>query len=302
MMSRDDPHHDRACKVRPVLEHFNQSFLLSQTASKYQSIYEHMVKFKGHSILRQYVKGKPIQWRFKLWCRCDSKTGYLYEFDLYLGKKNMVEHGLGEGVVLNLTQKIEHIGCKVVIDNFFNSPLQIMLLEKDIFCTGTVTPSRKLLPKKDVPSDKDMKRGDVRSFEASGINCVKWMDSKPVHMLSNFLAADPKHEIKRRKKRSEEQEKVICPNVANQYYNFMGGVDLIDQKKVFYQFDHRSKFKYYLRIVFDIIDIAIYNSHVIYTKLSGDTSTMGSKTFRRSVARSLIGNYTYRKRPVPCFQ
>ena len=97
-----------------------------------------MIKFKGHNILRQYVKGKPIQWGFKMWCRCESKTGYLHEFDIYTGKKRgQVEYGLGEGVVLHLTEKIQHLGCKVYIDNFFNSPsLQLLLLKRNVFSAG----------------------------------------------------------------------------------------------------------------------------------------------------------------------
>jgi len=69
-----------------------------------------MIKFKGHNILKQNVKGKPVQWGFKLWCRCDYKSGYLFQFDLYTGKKiGHVEHGLGEGVVLSLTKQSKHI-------------------------------------------------------------------------------------------------------------------------------------------------------------------------------------------------
>lgn len=86
MKSSSDPQHDRAFKIRPVLDHFNSSFLAALSSTQFQSIDEHMIKFKGHNILRQYVKGKPIQWGFKMWCRCDSKTGYLFECDLYLGK------------------------------------------------------------------------------------------------------------------------------------------------------------------------------------------------------------------------
>ena len=155
----------------------------------------------------------------------------------------MVEHGLGEAVVLKLTEKIEHIGCQVYVDNFFNSPsLQIILLQKGIYCAGTVRTNRKLLPKKDVTADKDMKRGEVASYEASGITYVKWIDNKPVHKLSNFLSAHPLHEVKRKKKGSKEHEKVCCPNVVKQYNTYMGGVDLMDQTKVTYQFKHRSKF------------------------------------------------------------
>ena len=79
-----------------------------------------MIKFKGHNILRQYVKGKPIQWGFKLWCRCAAKAGYLYEYDLYTGKKSgHIEYGLGEGVVLKLSEKIQGLYCQVYIYNFF---------------------------------------------------------------------------------------------------------------------------------------------------------------------------------------
>ena len=78
MKPKSDTGHDRIFKVRPVLDHFNASFVAAMAPSQFQSTDEHMIKFKGHNILRQYVKGKPIQWGFKLWCRCAAKTGYLY--------------------------------------------------------------------------------------------------------------------------------------------------------------------------------------------------------------------------------
>ena len=58
-----------------------------------------MTKFKGRSSTRQYLKMKPIKWGFKWWFRCASSNSYLYEFDLYLGKKN-VEINLGKDVVM----------------------------------------------------------------------------------------------------------------------------------------------------------------------------------------------------------
>ena len=56
-----DPLHDRAFKVRLVLNYFNESFASAMTPSQFQSIDEHMIKLKGHNIIRQYVKGKPIK-------------------------------------------------------------------------------------------------------------------------------------------------------------------------------------------------------------------------------------------------
>ena len=56
------------------------------TPSQFQSKDEHMIKIKELNIIRQCVKGKPIKWGFKMWYRCDSKIGYLFECDLYTGK------------------------------------------------------------------------------------------------------------------------------------------------------------------------------------------------------------------------
>lgn len=118
------PNFDRAYKIRPVIQHLNELFQNALNNTKEQSIDEHMIKFKGHNVMKQYIKNKPVKWGFKLWCRCDSATGYLFEFDLYTGKRTTgIEYGLGESVVLQLTEKLKGLRCEIYIDNFFNSPL-----------------------------------------------------------------------------------------------------------------------------------------------------------------------------------
>ena len=75
MVPRDDPLHERTFKVRSVLKEFTKCVLNGISPSKQQPIDESMVKFKGCNILKQYGKEKPVQWGFKMWYRCDSKTG-----------------------------------------------------------------------------------------------------------------------------------------------------------------------------------------------------------------------------------
>ena len=100
---------------------------------------EHMCKFKGKSIMRQYMKNKPIKWSFKFWFRCGAKSGYLYEFDMYLGNKANTEFGLAESAVLSLCQKFKDTHCVVFFDNFFTSPaLLLKLLQMETYATGTV--------------------------------------------------------------------------------------------------------------------------------------------------------------------
>ena len=61
-----------------------------------------------------------MKWGLKWWCRCCSKTRYLYEFALYLDKKEKAELGLVETVVLDLSMELENTHCTLYFDNFFN--------------------------------------------------------------------------------------------------------------------------------------------------------------------------------------
>ena len=90
---------DKGYKVRSLTNHFNQSFPECVSDDCTQSIEEHMVKFTGRSSMKQYVKNKPIKWGFKFWFLCANKTGYLYQLDLYLGKKEKTEENFGPSVV-----------------------------------------------------------------------------------------------------------------------------------------------------------------------------------------------------------
>ena len=79
-----------------------------------QSVNEDMIKFKGQVSCKQYMKNKVIRWGFNWWCWYWSKAGNLYEFDLYLGKKEKTELRLGETVVLNISKKL-----KIGIESYF---------------------------------------------------------------------------------------------------------------------------------------------------------------------------------------
>ena len=50
--------------------------------------------------MKQYLKFEPIKWGFKFLFRCSSKTGYLYQMDIYLGKKQNTKFKL------NLIEKL----------------------------------------------------------------------------------------------------------------------------------------------------------------------------------------------------
>ena len=85
-----------------------------------------------------------------MWRRCDSKTRYLFEFDLYNRKKHGgVKCGLREAVLLSHTERSEGLQCQVYFDNYSNSPqLQVTLYLKKIFSAETVHINRKMFQNK----------------------------------------------------------------------------------------------------------------------------------------------------------
>ena len=166
---KDSESFDRAWKLRPLFDHLQTHFQKAFQPQSNQSIDEHMCKFKGKSLMRQYMKNKPIKWGFKVWFCCGSKSGYLYEFDMYLGK---TEFGLGESVVLSLCESLKNSNCYAYFDNFITSPkLLSKLLNTGIYATWTVRANRKHMPS--LKADKEMARGEHEWLSCSRDVCYK---------------------------------------------------------------------------------------------------------------------------------
>ena len=273
LLPKDSDEHDRAWKLRLLFNHIEKHFQEALQPECHQSIDEHTCKFKGKSIMRQYMKNKPIKWGFKFWFCCGAKSGYLYEFNMYVGKKGNTELGLGESAVISLCQKLKDRYCYVFFDNYFTSPtLLVELLQMGMYATGTVMASRKHITI--LKQDKEMKRGENDWFSASHHSAIKWMGSKSVILLPNYLNPKEMQQIDRRIKGSKDKVKVICPTVIHEYNQFMGGVDLSDQMKliVAYEVDRQSKFYFYLQVFFDFLDIAVVNSNFVYNKIASTPS------------------------------
>ena len=83
--------------MRPVIDHLNSKFSEVLSNDSEQSIDEHMGKFKRRSGMKQYIKAKPMKWGFKFWFYFSSRSGYLHQMDIYLGRKPTPEFNLGLG-------------------------------------------------------------------------------------------------------------------------------------------------------------------------------------------------------------
>ena len=191
---KSDPLHDRAWKIRPLIIHFNKAFQTAMSPTYEEAIDERMTKFKGPLVMKQYMKDKPIKRGFKHWCRNDSKTGYMFEFDIYVGKKTTgTEYDLSESVVLQLTKSLVDSCCQIFFDSFYTSSRLVyrFLKERSIYTGGTVKKNRKSLPK-NMKSSKEMEKGEIEARYFNGVSVVKWIDVKPAVMMFTIDSGDKK--------------------------------------------------------------------------------------------------------------
>ena len=103
--------------------------------------------------------------------------------------------------------------------------------------------------------------------------------------------------VLRRSKGQNSKFPIPCPKMVKEYNNNMGGVDLMDQKTAAYKLDRKaSSGRYYLRLIFDLLDMVCVNAHAVYKAL--DDKGLDLLDYKIVVSKSLIGNYNSRSRNV----
>ena len=112
-----------ANNVRPLIDHFNDALQNVIKNSPNQSIDERRIKFKKNLSMEHYIKIKTVKQGFKFWFRCDSRTWYFYELNMYLGRIKYIQNNLGESVVLNLAMSLNGSYYILLFDNFFLLPI-----------------------------------------------------------------------------------------------------------------------------------------------------------------------------------
>ena len=149
-----------------------------------------------------------------------------------------------------------------------------------------------------MPTDKEMSRGDISFQYSDEVLVCKWFDNRGVNLCgANIEGQDITSNVLRRQKGSANKLVVPCPGIVKRYNHGMGGVDLLDQRVAAYRYNRKSKVRYYLRMFFDLQDIALVNSYVLYNILyPGKLSLLEYKIV---IAHSLIGKFCSRERNHP---
>ena len=296
-LPHDHQHFDPLFKVRPVVEMVNANSLTSYVPGREMSIDEAMIGFKGRSLLKQYLPGKPTKWGIKVWQLSESSTGYTPQFQVYTGRREANipgnHRGLGHRVVTDLSSPYFDKNYHLYFDNFFTSlPLAEELLQHQTYSCGTLRLNRRGLPNS-VKNVKLRRQGDTKKRQKGNMLITIWKDKRQVAMLStNQQPTDTLH-------RPRRGAPVLKPDAISNYNQHMGGVDLADQHRAYYSIGRESK-KWWKYVLHYCLDIAMINAHRIYLStnqpLPKSSRRYSHLNFRLQVADGLRAGFTSRKR------
>ena len=110
-----------------------------------------------------------------------------------------------------------------------------------------------------------MKGGNCEFLFYGNTMACKWMDDWSVLLLSSALEGmNGILSVQRGEKGSKTKSLVPCPKIVKLCNSSMGGVEVMDQRTAAYRLVRKSYVIFYLRIFFDLMDIACVISYFIY--------------------------------------
>lgn len=301
---------DRFAKVRPLFDKLNTNFQNFAPSMENHSVDESMVPYFGKHGCKQFIKGKPIRYGYKMWMGATS-NGYCVWLEPYQGAKtkicpNYKPFGLGPSIILQYSDVLSRLGqlpYHIFFDNFFTTvPLLHQLQSRGIRGTGTIRENR--MSKCPILSKSDMKkknRGDCdyRSCD-NKVVIVKWHDNNAVNVASNNVPVEPFHQVSRYSQKEKKRITVNQPHNVYLYNSFMGGVDRCDQNVSLYRTSIRGK-KWYFCLIAYGLDIAEQNAWQLHRLQSPNgPEKLDHLTFRRQIALHLLeSNKNSKKRGRP---
>ena len=281
---------DKLAKIRNFLVMINERCLVYFPVSRNLSIDESMIPYYGHHSSKQFIRGKPIRFGFKLWCLADP-LGYIVQFEPYVGAAERYGSlGLGGSVVMDLIAELPEHPFHLTFDNFFTSfPLLTELAAKDIGATGTIRQNRlQQCPLQDAAAFGKRPRGstDYCLDTTNNILVVQWNDNSIVRMASNCDSAFPLGQTRRWSRQQGKHVLIDQPDINRQYNATMGGVDRADQNINKYRISMRTK-KWWWPFFAHTVEMALQNAWLLYRKYNA-SEPLDLLAFRRKIVQEYL--------------
>lgn len=280
-------------KLRKVYDLFQllcNKFKKNYVPERCIAVDESLVPYKGRLSYKQYIPKKRARFGIKIYELCESTSAYIWNMIIYTGNDTPYDskyagYGASIKIVMTLIKDILGQGYLLYLDNFYSSVVlaELLIAEKTDVC-GTLRLSRKYLP----PAFKCEKvtKGKMISFQKGKMCILKWQDKKTVSMLTTIHTNDmaqiePKYFSKKRS--------TVKPKAVLDYNIAMGGVDKADQCMAYYPCIRNQQRKYYKKVFRHLLDMAVWNSYVLYKK---DGGKIRHVDFRLQLFEGLVKKYT----------
>ena len=284
-LPRTDPTFDKLWKIRQVLELIKQRCKALYSPCLYISVDESMIGTRGRLSFLQYLPKKPTKWGIKLWVCAESKTGYIYDFEVYTGQGDKSEHGLAYRVVMSMVNDFLESGRVVYVDNFYTSPALFEdLYHQGMYASGTCRTNRKHFPGYKL-DEKVKNKGDAAFLYHGALTAGKWHDKRDVYFMSTFFRGSMENIT--RHSQQGTTETVSKPKIICDYNENMSGMDIADQLMVYYACGRRT-LKWYKRVFWRLVEHVLVNAYIMFRQVcQPNIRQWTQKRFRMELAYTL---------------
>ncbi|PVD27698.1 hypothetical protein C0Q70_12869 [Pomacea canaliculata] len=253
---KGQPGYDPLHKLRPFINHLNHLFQTTYIPEQHIIIDEALCPWRGKLSFKVYMKDKPVKWGIKLYHLCESKSGYVWQFEILCGMPGLSNRPYD--VVQRLLGPLKSLGYCLYTDTYYTSlALAEDLASSNTGFTGTVLSNIIGLPKEFMNTKLDTGGVDFRRCKNTVV--LRWKDKTDVAVLSTIhrpqmVAVNTRTSVKKR------------PTAIVDYHKNMGGVDLNDHM-ISYNAFYRKTTKWWKKLAFHMLTLTMVQAHCLYLKV-----------------------------------
>lgn len=208
---------DKLWKLRPLIKKLQNKFVKHFVPVPRLSYDESMIAYYGPHGCKQYIKGKPIRFGYKVWS-LNTPSGYLVNFDVYQGKNVQInedyEKQFGKAatpliqMIDSFDDDTKNLPFSLYFDNLFTGMELLSYLKQEGYNgTGTIRESR--VPKEcTIMPCKDMKKLERGTFtykcSDDGILVARWQDTGSVTVATTVHSVNPVGHVRRYSKKEKK--------------------------------------------------------------------------------------------------
>ncbi|KAF0703743.1 hypothetical protein AaE_015247 [Aphanomyces astaci] len=318
---------DPLWRLRPLINLLKASFKLFVVAGREISVDEASIPCRSSHAraLIVYNPMKPLgKYHFRIYTAACATSWYVHAFKIHSKASSKfdspddnnigaVEGSDGEGDanepnndenqeemkpsslrqhVLDITKQWKGSKRVLNMDNWYSSvQLCMTLREIGLYCRGTVRSNRAHTPRFVLFRKNEVQlhpRGHSRVAYAPdhGILAVSWLDGSVVNFVSTADGSETTSVGRRIGRVRQEQPSL---EVIKKYNKYMQGVDRHDQLRERFSIAKGASFKkWYRKLAFALVDIAISNVYVLWAKCDASKRRDAHMHFHRELAMQLM--------------